>query len=83
MEKKSLFIMIKSKYTIKNILSFIEDYQFVFKLVLYSKLSQKKMDISLLDYKEQYIKNRINWESYLCYEITDFQNFDIYSQKKD
>ena len=81
MEKKSLFIMIKSKYTIKNILSFIEDYQFVFKLVLYSKLSQKKMDISLLDCL--YIKNRFNLESYLCYEITDFQNFDIYSQKKD
>ena len=39
------------------------------------------MDISLLDCL--YIKNRINLESYLCYEITDFQNFDIYSQKKD
>lgn len=68
MEKESFIIKIKSKYIIQYIFSFIADKNFLLKLIVYSKLSKKKMNIQLEDYQIIFMSNIIKWKDYLIYE---------------
>ena len=65
MEKESILEKIKSKYNLENIFDYIKDENFKFKLFVYSKRFQKKFDLKLLDYKNIYLKNRINLFEFL------------------
>ena len=65
MEKKSILEKIKSKYNLENIFDYVKDENFKFKLFVYSKKLQKKFDLKLLDYKNIYLKNRINLFEFL------------------
>ena len=65
MEKKSILEKIKSKYILENIFDYVKDENFKFKLFVYSKRFQKKFDLKLLDYKNIYLKNRINLFEFL------------------
>ena len=65
MEKESILEKIKSKYNLENIFDYIKDENFKFKLFVYSKKLQKKFDLKLLDYKNIYLKNRINLFEFL------------------
>ena len=83
MEKKSFLEKISSKYIIQNIFSYIKDNQFLLKLILYSRLSQNKMNIkvTLKDLKENYLNNRIKWKNYFFYPkeyfLKDISKFNI------
>ena len=68
MEKESFIIKLNSKYTIQNIFSFLEDKNFLLKLILYSKSSQEKMNIQLKDYQIIFMNNIIKWKDYLINE---------------
>ena len=59
---------IHSKYIIQDIFSYIEDANFFYKLIKYSKSIQNTFNISLLNYEEIYSNKRINYEDYLCYK---------------
>jgi len=68
MEKVSFIKKIQSKYVIQKIFSFIEDKNFLLKLIAYSKLSQEELNIKLKDYQISSLNNRIRWKDYLIYE---------------
>lgn len=65
MEKESILEKIKSKYNLENIFDYVKDENFKFKLFVYSKKLQKKFDLKLLDYKNIYLKHRINLFDFL------------------
>ena len=70
-KRNKLFIKIHSKYIIDNISSYILDQNYIYKLILYSKQSQQKLNIHLLDYLKEYskLKNElINLEDYIFEE---------------
>ena len=55
-----------SKYILKNIFSYIKDPTHVYKLFIYSKSFQKKIDVELVDYERKYLeKFNINFKGYL------------------
>ena len=56
---------IKSKYIINNITSYINDENYLLKLIEHSKCIQKNLDINLLNYQEKYINERIHYEDFL------------------
>ena len=65
-------LKIHSNYIIYIIFSFIEDENYLLKLIKYSKISQKKLNINILNYEEKYkqkirnaINNRINIEQFI------------------
>ena len=68
MEQVSFIKKIQSKYVIQKIFSFIEDKNFLLKLIAYSKLSQEELNIKLKDYQISSLNNRIRWKDYLIYE---------------
>jgi len=68
MEEVSFIKKIQSKYVIQKIFSFIEDKNFLLKLIAYSKLSQEELNIKLKDYQISSLNNRIRWKDYLIYE---------------
>ena len=57
-----------SKYIIKNIFSFINEPNYIYKLINYSKRFQKKLNINLLNYKEIYFNERVNYDEYNYYK---------------
>ena len=57
--EKILFQKISSKYLAIYIFGYIEDENFLLKLVKYSKSIQKTLDLKLYDYKEKYICQRL------------------------
>ena len=65
MEKESILEKIKSKYILENIFDYVKGENFKLKLFAYSKKLQKKFDLKLLDYKNIYLKNRINLFEFL------------------
>ena len=65
MEQNSILEKIKSSYNFKNILFYIKDQKFFFKLFKYSKSLQKKASIELFDYQKDYYNKRIEWEKYV------------------
>ena len=65
MSGKSLFGKISSKYIIEFIFSYSKDENIIFKLIMYSKVLQKKFSINIIDYQKKYYDNAINYESYL------------------
>ena len=69
MHKKSLLEKIRSKYTFQNIFTFIKGYNdnLPYKLFLYSKLFQNKLEIKLIDYQEKYFDKIKFLENYLLY----------------
>ena len=69
MEKESILEKIKSKYILENIFDYVKDENFKFKLFVYSKKLQKKFDLKLLDYKNIYLKNRINLFEFLIFYL--------------
>ena len=67
METDSLFEKIKSKYIQKKIFSYIKNENFIYKLFLYSKAFQKKLELEQIDFKERYIiQSKISYDNYLC-----------------
>ena len=68
MEKKKSLYAIKSKYTFKNIFDFVGCDNFVYKLFIHSKKFQKRLDITIADYKCRYFK--INLFKYLSLKCT-------------
>ena len=67
METDSLFEKIKSKYNQKKIFSYIKNENFIYKLFLYSKAFQKKLELEQIDFKERYIiQSKISYDNYLC-----------------
>lgn len=67
MEDLNLLEKVSSKYIISNISSYIEDEYFLYKLFLYSKSLQKKMNIEIINYKKIYNCKKIDYEKYLDY----------------
>ena len=67
--------IIKSKYVIDNIISYINEEAFFLKLIKYSKYFKKKYNIQLLNYKEKYIEGKINFEDYF-FEKSVIKNID-------
>ena len=65
MEKESILEKIISKYTLQNIFDYVKEENFKFKLFVYSKKLQKKLDLKLFDYQNIYLKNRINLFDFL------------------
>ena len=57
-----------SKYIIENIFSFINEPNYIYKLINYSKRFQKKLNINLLNYKEIYFNERVNYDEYNYYK---------------
>ena len=73
MENISIIEKIKSNYILQNILSYIDDKQFLTKLFFHSKNLQKKYNINIFNYQEEFLNNRIKWEDYLCFiSLTSF-----------
>ena len=71
---------ITSKYIIRTIFDYIKDKNFSYKLFLYSKSFQQKINIELYDYQILYlIKNDINLEEYLTYN--DYNETNDYFDK--
>ena len=71
MESQSNLLKISSKYIFDKILDYIEDRNFILKLLRYSKSLQKKFEIKLSDY--QFIRlGNINF--YLDYLLNDHFN---------
>ena len=56
---------IKSKNIIYKIISYIKDKDYLLKLIKYSKRYQKKIGVKLINYKEKWVNNRLNYEDYL------------------
>ena len=79
MEKESILEKIKSKYNLENIFDYVKDENFKFKLFVYSKRFQKKFDLKLLDYKNIYLKNRINLFEFL----SDYNKKEGYPKNYD
>ena len=55
MNKKRAFQKIKSKYILETIFDYIKEDNFKYKLLIYSKLFQKKLELKLVDYQERYV----------------------------
>ena len=79
MEKESILERIKSKYILENIFDYVKDENFKLKLFAYSKKLQKKFDLKLLDYKNIYLKNRINLFEFL----SDYNKKEGYPKNYD
>ena len=76
MENKRKLERIKCLFLVKEILNYIQDKNYKFKLFKYSKSFQKKFDIDLIDYQEQYInKLGINFGDYLTLKFDENENF--------
>ena len=81
MENQGIIDKIKSVYIIKNIFNFIKNSSFQLKLFIYSKYFQNKLNIKLIDYKEQYLKKlKFNLELYL-YSKEQKNKVDLLKQK--
>ena len=81
MENQGIIDKIKSVYIIKNIFNFIKNSNFQLKLFIYSKYFQNKLNIKLIDYKEQYLKKlKFNLELYL-YSKEQKNKVDLLKQK--
>ena len=74
-KNNNLFLKIHSNYIIDNISSYIFDQNYIYKLILYSKCIQSKVNINLLDYIKEYSnlkKGLINLEDYIFDEKIKF-----------
>ena len=81
MENQGIIDKIKSVYIIKNIFNFIKNSNYQLKLFIYSKYFQNKLNIKLIDYKEQYLKKlKFNLELYL-YSKEQKNKVDLLKQK--
>lgn len=60
---------LRSDYILKYIFEYIKDPNFKYKLFAYSKLFQKKVDLKLVDYQEEYIYKIFGrvWEFFFTY----------------
>ena len=74
MEKESILEKIKSKYIIQTIDSYIEAKKLIFKLFVYSKKLQKKINVSLLYYQENFFNKIFKWYNIKDYEKLENQN---------
>ena len=71
---------IKSKYVLDTIFTFIKDSKLKYKLVVYSKLLQKKLCLKLFDYQKKYIdKFSISFNKYFSHML----NNNEYSKEFD
>ena len=76
MESKRKLERIRCVFLVKEIFNYIKDKNYKFKLFKYSKSFQKKFDIDLIDYQEQYInKLGINFGDYLTLKYDENENF--------
>ena len=66
MFKKRFLEKISSKYILQTIFNYVKNPNFKMKLFMYSKSFQKRLELNLEDYKENYIKQSgINFDNYL------------------
>ena len=80
----SVLEKISSKYILESIFNYIEDEKYKLKLFINSKLFQKKLNINLIDYQENYIgKFNLNPNDYLYvnYNIPDNYNKEYLKKK--
>ena len=83
MEKKEIYENIKSKYIIEKIFEYIKDENFLFKLFIHSKKYQKKLDLDLFDYINQYYKKiGIRATNFFSFNSLDNNSF-FYEFDKD
>ena len=78
---------IKNKYDLHRIFEYINDYKFKFKLFKLSASFQKKLDLALYKYQEEYLKqfgiNLVNYFSYYNdYNFDTFSNNLYYEKEK-
>ena len=67
---------IQSIYIIENILKFIKDENFKYKIILYSKKNQKKLNTLKFDYDSNHVlKNKINLLKYIVFDISDLSEY--------
>ena len=85
MIKKRILERINSKYVLSKITDYIEDNNFIYKLFLYSKSFQEKLNIGLIYYKALYFQKKgLNIEEYeLCEsnQVTDTFDKNILTNK--
>ena len=74
MEDEVLIHKIKSLYIIKNIFNYIQDKNYEYKLFLYSKKFQKKLEINYIEFKVKYLeKMGFDLAQYLYIEPISFR----------
>ena len=78
---------ITNKYDLHRIFEYINDYKFKFKLFKLSASFQKKLDLELYNYQEEYLKqfgiNLVNYFSYYNdYNFDTFSNNLYYEKEK-
>ena len=81
--KKNLLEKISSKYIIDIINTYIKDENYIYKLIKYNKLIQKKLNIKLIDYKEKYYNKNIKWENWLNLNKEEFEKIKLYYNEND
>ena len=69
MIKNKIIVKLKPLLLIKTISNYIKDEDFIFKLFMYSKSIQKKLDIHLIDYQVRFInKKGIDFNRFLTFK---------------
>ena len=75
MENNSILYRIKSKFIFYKIFGYIEQPKLVYKLFVYSKSFQKKIERELVDYERIYLEQfGINWREYLFCSMNRYIN---------
>ena len=75
----SVLEKISSKYILESIFNYIRDEKYKLKLFINSKLFQKKLNLNLIDYQENYI-NRFNLNPNE-YVYDNYNNYDHYNKE--
>ena len=80
MNKESLLNKLSSKYLIDIITSYIDDENFLYKLFIYSKFFQKKLNIESLDYKNKYFTTVLESNKNIFFDQKDKtkENFETF-----
>ena len=68
MDKESLLNKLSSKYIINIIQSYIDDENFLYKLITYSKFWQKRLDIQSIDYQNRFYINIMEFYKNIYYD---------------
>ena len=78
MTKKRILEKITSKYILRKVTDYIKDNNFVYKIFLYSKSFQEKLNLGIVNYQALYFqKNGLNIEKYeLCEDNLTIDAFD-------
>ena len=85
MEQKEILKRISSKYILKEIITYIYDANFPFKLFKHSNYFQKELELNYIDYQQKYLEQLgINFLDYIYLDYSQFSTFfdkDILKKK--